>query len=36
MGLDDPDTTPICEFCGGVIKDLDQKCPALDDGYCVP
>jgi len=28
---------PICEFCGGYIRDRDQQCPALDDGgVCYP
>ncbi|WP_255410231.1 MULTISPECIES: hypothetical protein [unclassified Haloarcula] len=22
----------ICEFCGEVIEDDDQRCPATDDG----
>ncbi|WP_324662429.1 hypothetical protein [Haloarcula sediminis] len=22
----------ICEFCGSVIEDDEQRCPALDDG----
>jgi rubrerythrin len=26
----------ICEFCGTVIEDDDQRCPALDDGRCQP
>jgi hypothetical protein len=26
----------ICEFCGGVIDDDEQQCPALDDGRCRP
>jgi hypothetical protein len=27
---------PICEFCGGVIEEEDQRCPALDFGRCRP
>jgi len=23
--------SPICEFCGGVIDERGQPCPALDD-----
>jgi hypothetical protein len=27
---------PICDHCGGLILELDQGCPALDDGVCSP
>jgi hypothetical protein len=26
----------ICEFCGLEIEEIDQECPALDDGRCRP
>lgn len=27
---------PVCEFCGTWITEKYQRCPALDDGYCIP
>jgi len=27
---------PICDYCGGLIIETDQRCPALDDGRCSP
>ncbi|MEZ3115397.1 hypothetical protein RYH80_05630 [Halobaculum sp. MBLA0147] len=35
----DPDAEElplICEFCGGVIEDDEQRCPALETGRCRP
>jgi len=26
----------VCEFCGLPIEDDEQRCPALDDGWCRP
>jgi len=31
------DQNPIvCDFCGFEIEEVDQQCPALDDGRCRP
>jgi len=27
---------PLCNYCGGRIEELDQQCPARDDGRCFP
>jgi hypothetical protein len=29
-------TPPICDYCGGYIRDRDQQCPARDEKRCWP
>ena len=29
-----PNPTLVCEWCGAEIEDVDQDCPARDDGRC--
>jgi len=36
VGDDVDESSPICEFCGLEITEVDQQCPALDDGRCHP
>jgi hypothetical protein len=31
--LDEP---LICDFCGFEIEEVDQECPARDEGVCAP
>jgi len=35
-GSGDDDDRPICRYCGTYIEEEGQRCPALDDGRCVP
>ena len=30
------DTPLVCDFCGFEIEEVDQECPALEDGRCRP
>jgi len=32
----DVSSHPICDYCGCFIDELQQQCPALDDGRCRP
>lgn len=27
---------PVCDYCGIVIEETGQQCPALDGGVCSP
>lgn len=36
MAVLDRDEQLICEYCGEVIEEPLQQCPALDNGVCEP